>query len=389
MEPIVQTSYGELRGTRAEGLHIFRGVPFARPPAGARRFRPPERPAAWAGVRDATRFGPAAPQSLGLLGPVFSLGITRMDEDCLSLNVWTPGVDSRRRPVLVWIHGGAFVLGAGSQSLYDGAVLARRGDVVVVTINYRLGSLGFLRLRELSGGRLPASGNEGLLDQIAALEWVRDEIAAFGGDPGNVTIFGESAGAMSCAALLGAPRARGLFHRAILQSGAANYVSPAETASAVAEEFLAALRIRRRRIADLLSLPPERLVEAQARLFFTLRPGLKPVAPLLAAAPRPGSRRRRPRRPAQAEAAAAVGPRLAVDRFHGARSSSCSSRRASGLRGSPSSPCSTATCFRATPWRPSPTGSRAMCRSSWARTSTRSSSFASWTGKRDGSTRPA
>jgi para-nitrobenzyl esterase len=281
VEPIVQTSYGQLRGTRAEGLHIFRGVPFARPPVGARRFHPPERPAAWAVVRDATRFGPAAPQSLGLLGPVFSLGITRTDEDCLSLNVWTQGVDGRRRPVLVWIHGGAFVLGAGSQSLYDGAVLARRGDVVVVTINYRLGSLGFLRLRELSGGRLPASGNEGLLDQIAALEWVRDEIAAFGGDPGNVTIFGESAGAMSCATLLGAPRARGLFHRAILQSGSANYVSPAETASTVAEEFVALLGLRRRRIADLLSLPPERLVEGQARLFFTLRPGLKPVAPLL------------------------------------------------------------------------------------------------------------
>jgi para-nitrobenzyl esterase len=282
VEPIVQTSAGGLRGTRAGGLFIFRGVPFARPPTGARRFRPPERPVAWAGVRDATRFGPAAPQSLGLLGPVFSLGITRTDEDCLFLNVWTPGLDSHRRPVLVWIHGGAFVLGAGSQSLYDGAVLARRGDVVVVTINYRLGSLGFLRLREESGGRIPASGNEGLLDQIAALEWVRDEIAGFGGDPGNVTLFGESAGAMSCAALLGAPRARGLFHRAILQSGAANYVSKAETASAVAEELLAALRIRPRRIERLLSLPPERLVEAQARLFFTLRPGLKPVAPVLA-----------------------------------------------------------------------------------------------------------
>jgi para-nitrobenzyl esterase len=279
---VVHTSLGELRGVTAGGLYIFRGIPYARPPAGALRFRPPERPDSWSRIRDATRFGPAAPQSLGLLGPVFSLGITRTDEDCLFLNVWTPGLDGQRRPVLVWIHGGAFVLGAGSQSLYDGAALARRGDAVVVTINYRLGALGFLYLRQLSGGRLPASGNEGLRDQIAALQWVRDEIAAFGGDPDNVTIFGESAGAMSCATLLGTPRARGLFHRAILQSGAANHISTPETASAVAEELLSGLRIRRRRMDKPLSVSPERMVEAQARLFFTLRPGVKILAPILA-----------------------------------------------------------------------------------------------------------
>jgi para-nitrobenzyl esterase len=277
----VHTSFGVLRGVRGGGLHIFRGIPYARPPVGPLRFRPPERPDSWSGVRDATRFGPAAPQNLGLLGPVFSLGITHTDEDCLFLNIWTPGLDGGRRPVLVWIHGGAFVLGAGSQSLYDGSVLARRGDLVVVTINYRLGALGFLYLRRLSGGRLPASGNEGLLDQIAALHWVRDEIAAFGGDPDNVTIFGESAGAMSCTALLGAPRARGLFHRAILQSGAANHISTAEIASAVAEEVLSALRIQRRRTDKLLSLSPERVVEAQTRLFFTVRPGARVVAAIL------------------------------------------------------------------------------------------------------------
>jgi para-nitrobenzyl esterase len=279
---VVHTSFGRLRGVTAGGLYIFRGIPYARPPAGALRFRHPERPASWSGIRDATRFRPAAPQSLGLLGPVFSLGITRTDEDCLFMNVWTPGLDDQRRPVLVWIHGGAFVLGAGSQSLYDGATLARRGDAVVITINYRLGALGFLYLRQLSGGRIPASGNEGLRDQIAALQWVRDEITAFGGDPDNVTISGESAGAMSCATLLGTPHARGLFHRAILQSGAANHISTAETASAVAEELLSALRIRRRRMDELLSVSPERMVEAQARLFFTLRPEMKVVAPILA-----------------------------------------------------------------------------------------------------------
>ncbi|MGH8675547.1 MAG: carboxylesterase/lipase family protein, partial [Burkholderiales bacterium] len=184
--------------------------------------------------------------------------------------VWTPAADSGRRPVLVWIHGGAFIVGAGSQSLYDGCVLARRGDVVVVTINYRLGALGFLRLRELSHARIPASGNEGLLDQIAALEWVRDEIAAFGGDPGNVTIFGESAGAMSCATLLGAPRAQGLFHRAILQSGSANNLSSREAATHVAEALLREMDLTPKEADQLSSVPPERIVRGQQGLFGSL-----------------------------------------------------------------------------------------------------------------------
>ncbi|HMH77228.1 MAG TPA: carboxylesterase family protein, partial [Candidatus Udaeobacter sp.] len=187
------------------------------------------------------------------------------------LNVWTPAADRGRRPVLVWIHGGAFVLGSGSQMLYDGATLARRGDVVLVTVNYRLGALGFLRLRDRFGERLPASGNEGLLDQVAALEWVRDEIAAFGGDPGNVTIFGESAGAMSCATLLGMPRARGLFHRAILQSGAANYLWPRATASRIADQVLTDLAVASPE--DLHAAAPGRLLAAQRRLFMDLMLG--------------------------------------------------------------------------------------------------------------------
>jgi para-nitrobenzyl esterase len=268
---VVETRRGAVRGVTEGGLAVFRGLPFARPPVGPLRFEPPGSPESWTGVRDAARFGPSAAQNGALVGPLMSLGITRTGEDCLYLNVWTPDADRGRRPVLVWIHGGAFILGSGSQMLYDGAMLARRGDVVVVTINYRLGALGFLHLRDRFGERLPASGNEGLLDQVAALEWVRDEIAAFGGDPGNVTIFGESAGAMSCATLLGVPRARGLFHRAILQSGAANFLWPPDTAGRVADQVLADLAVGAPE--ELRALPPARLLAAQRRLFMDLMLG--------------------------------------------------------------------------------------------------------------------
>jgi para-nitrobenzyl esterase len=271
VEVLVETRRGTARGVAEDGLAVFRGLPFARPPVGPLRFRPPEPPEPWAGIRDATRFGPSAAQNGALIGPLMSLGIDRTGEDCLYLNVWTPRADRGRRPVLVWIHGGAFILGSGSQTLYDGATLARRGDVVVVTINYRLGALGFLRTQDRFGQRLPATGNEGLLDQIAALEWVRDEIEAFGGDPASVTIFGESAGAMSCAILLGLPRARGLFQRAILQSGAANFLWPRDIASRLADQMLADLGISSP--DDLHAAAPARLLAAQRRLFMDLMLG--------------------------------------------------------------------------------------------------------------------
>ncbi|HZP38366.1 MAG TPA: carboxylesterase/lipase family protein [Methylomirabilota bacterium] len=265
MDVLVETRKGRVRGRAEAGLAVFRGVPYARPPVGPLRFAPPEPADAWTGTRDCTRFAPSASQNGALIGPVMSLGIGRTSEDCLYLNVWTPAADRGRRPVMVWIHGGAFVLGSGSQMLYHGATLARRGDVVVVTINYRLGALGFLRLRERFGGRLPATGNEGLLDQIAALEWVRDEIEAFGGDPGRVTIFGESAGAMSCATLLAVPRARGLFHRAILQSGAGNFVWPRDIAARVADHVLDELGVTS--AEALRHLAHARILEVQRRFF--------------------------------------------------------------------------------------------------------------------------
>ena len=266
MSVVVQTRYGPLQGLEDRGTLVFRGIPYAQPPLGALRFRPPQPPQPWEGVRDAREFGPAAPQYAGLGGLALKRMVGRASEDCLYLNVWTPAADGKRRPVMVWIHGGAFVLGAGSQSLYDGATLARRGDVVVVSINYRLGGLGFLRLTELSAGRIPSTGNEGMLDQIAALEWVKHEIENFGGDPGQVTIFGESAGAMSCAMLLGAPRAQGLFHRAILQSGAANYVSSPEDASRMAALLMDEMNLAPHEVDQLQAIEPERIVRGQQRL---------------------------------------------------------------------------------------------------------------------------
>jgi len=238
--PRVEIASGRLEGGRADGVDRFLGIPYALPPIGARRFRAPEPAAPWSGVRAATEFSGAAPQNALDVGVLPGMEVGRQDEDCLYLNVYTPAADAGRRPVMVWIHGGAFVLGAGSQLLYDGAALARRGDVVLVTINYRLGVLGFLDLEVRFGSGFAGADNLGLRDQIAALEWVRANIAAFGGDPENVTIFGESAGGMSVGALLGSPAASGLFHRAIPQSGAAHNAHDRGASARVADLFLGA-----------------------------------------------------------------------------------------------------------------------------------------------------
>ena len=278
-ESIVETSYGKVRGQTAHDVTVFRAIPYARPPVGSRRFFPPARPEAWPGVRDATKVGRAAPQNPSPLMAMLGSHVRVLDEDCLTLDVATPAPDGGKRPVMVWIHGGAFILGAGSDPMYDGGTLARVGDVVVVTINYRLGALGFLDLAAATENRVPAPGNQGLRDQIAALEWVRDEIAAFGGDPDNVTVFGESAGAISVGTLLGAPAARGLFRRAILQSGAPNFVNPRDVSERVAREVLTELGIPRTEAARILDVPVERLLGVQLRIANRGGVGGLPFAP--------------------------------------------------------------------------------------------------------------
>jgi len=262
--PRVETTAGQVEGLASDGVCVFRGIPYAKPPVGTRRFRAPEPVAPWAGVRAADVFGPAPPQNASMVGALLGLPAAASSEDCLSLNVWTPACDGARRPVLVWIHGGGFLFGAGSQPLYDGARLARRGDAVVVTLNYRLGALGWLALPD-PGDDGAAGGNFGLLDQIAALAWVRDNIAELGGDPRNVTVFGESAGGMSVGTLLGTPAARGLFQRAILQSGAAHNASSPELASRVGRRFLEALGLGAGELAKLREAPLAALLEAQAK----------------------------------------------------------------------------------------------------------------------------
>jgi para-nitrobenzyl esterase len=250
-----------VRGREDGDVFAFLGLPFAAPLTGPLRFLPPERPAPWAGVREAARFGPAAPQlSLPVFSFINAAGRAPGDE-CLTLNVWTPACDGGRRPVLVWIHGGAFLVGSGATPVYNGADLATRGDAVVVTINYRLGALGFAQLGLARRGALKESTNLGLRDQIAALEWVRDNIARFGGDPASVTVFGQSAGGMSVGSLLGAPRARALFRRAILQSGASDHVLSREAGRSVAERFLSALGDPD--FETLAQLPLETLLRAQ------------------------------------------------------------------------------------------------------------------------------
>lgn len=267
MEIIVETDSGKTEGYQQRGLYVFKGIPYAAAPVGEQRWLPPKAVKPWSGVRQSQSYAAIAPQMVAPQG-VFNQRPTEepQSEDCLYLNVWTPGLDDARRPVLFWIHGGGFTGGSGSQPAYKGSRLSARGDVVVVTINYRLGSLGFLNLDEMTGGKIPATGNEGLLDQIAAMKWVRSNIMAFGGNPENVTIFGESAGGMSIGCLLAVPQAKGLFHKAILQSGAANTAWPLGSAVKVAEQFLNILDLGPTDVDALRSLPVERLLAAQQEL---------------------------------------------------------------------------------------------------------------------------
>ncbi len=249
---------GRLTGICHDGILRFSGIPYGR----AQRWHLPQPAEPWHGLRDGTRFGPVCPQAPSRLERVFGRRLGAQSEDCLHLNIWTPGLVGRR-PVMVWLHGGAFVFGAGSQTLYDGRLLATQ-DVVVVTLNYRLGAFGFVALNAVSDGALPATGCEGLADQVLALDWVRRNIADFGGDPANVTLFGESAGAMSIGALLSTPMARGLFHKAIVQSGAAHIGHDLTRAEHVGAAFLAALGLQRGTAARALWLPASAIITAQS-----------------------------------------------------------------------------------------------------------------------------
>ena len=275
----VSIANGILQGRSTPGSTAFLGIPFAEPPVGPLRWAPPSPALAWTGTRDATTFGPAPWQPSGgpLDGLVPGMGSDDQSDDCLNLNVWTPSVDDSR-PVLVWIHGGAFSLGAGSLSVYDGSRLAAATNTVVVTINYRLGALGFLVIDDPS-----CTPNVGLLDQVAALEWVRDNISAFGGDPDNVTIFGESAGGGSVLSLLSMPSAVGLFQRAIVQSGATDLLLDRDKAHLVAEAVARAAGLSTVDVDALRAMSGAQIIEAQANaameLFGTV--GTMPFHPVV------------------------------------------------------------------------------------------------------------
>jgi len=285
MRGVVAVAQGRLRGVWRGDLWSFSGIPYARAPLGELRWRPPLAPEQWTGVRDASAFGPIAPQGGAMPGLMSATGPAgeQQSEDCLSLNVWTrslpdrpPGVGSGR-PVMVFVHGGGFTSGSGSAFLYRGSGLVRRGDVVVVTINYRLGALGFLGHPALADADGFAA-NWGLHDQLAALRWVRENIAAFGGDPANVTLFGESAGGFSVASLLGAPSASGLFRRAVVQSGAP-HVHTLDTAAHTAERLAAVLGLAACDRTSLGAVPAADLVAATAEIGRTREdPGALPLA---------------------------------------------------------------------------------------------------------------
>ena len=256
-ELVVRTTAGDLRGAHENGVAVFRGVPYA----AAARFAPPQPVSAWQGVRDARRDGPIAPQGRSRLAHVMGDFERPQAEDCLTLNIWTPAADTKKRPVLVWIHGGAFSSGSGSIPWYSGERFAANGEIVVVSINYRLGALGFLCLPGVSPGNL------GLRDQVAALRFVRDNIAAFGGDPTNVTVVGQSAGASSIAMLLTMPLARGLFRRAIMQSTPFGRLTRVlDDLHRIGRRLLEVLELKPDEADKLKTVPVAQLLAAQGKL---------------------------------------------------------------------------------------------------------------------------
>jgi len=264
----VETTAGKVRGYSHEGIHIFKGIPYAASTAGKNRFMPPAKAEPWTGVRSSLYFGKVCPffPRMGWNSDenafMFRWDDGQPGEDCLRVNIWTPGADNRKRPVMVWLHGGGFSAGSGQELLsYDGENLARHGDTVVVSLNHRLNTFGHLNLA-VYGSQYASSGNVGMLDLVAALEWVRDNIANFGGDPGRVLIFGQSGGGGKVGTLMAMPSAKGLFHRAVIQSGSMLRVAEAEDTAKLAAAVLDELSISKSDVDKLQDVPVEHLLDA-------------------------------------------------------------------------------------------------------------------------------
>ena len=278
-EPVVDTTSGKIRGAVVDGIKVFKGIPYGASAAGTNRFMPPQKPAPWGGVRETVDWAGHAPQAFfGHRRPEVSRLSGTPDkvpvsEDCLTLNLWTPGLDAGKRPVMVWFHGGAFSYGSANTPRTAGANLARRGDVVVVTVNHRLNIFGFLDLVALGGEDFAHSANAGVLDLVAALQWVHGNVANFGGDPGNVTIFGQSGGGGKVSALLAMPAAKGLFQRAIVMSGAGIRMAEHERATKLAAAVLDEVGLKANQLDKLQVLPLDRLLAA-------IEPAQKKLAPV-------------------------------------------------------------------------------------------------------------
>lgn len=274
--PAVETASGKIRGIANNGVHVFRGIPYGAPTSGANRFRAPRKPEPWTGIRNACQNAhsamqipvPASPIGAGLRANPL------LGEDCLALNVFTPtGRSTRGRPVMFWIHGGGYAYSSGTTLCADGTNLARSGDVTVVCVNHRLNVFGYLYLDELGGGKYDGSGNAGMLDLVAALQWVHDNIANFGGDPGNVTIFGQSGGGGKVSTLMAMPAARGLFHRASIQSGSSLTGMTKDRAHENTEKLLANLGLKPNQVDELQNMPAPKVLAAMT----ASRVGFSPV----------------------------------------------------------------------------------------------------------------